>query len=497
MIVEQLGFCAPSIGKTQGMAEQNETQENKSPTPPRILLIKSPQNDPTWRQITHPLGLMCLAAYLRKTYQYDIKIEDIRLRGNNRFDLESTIHTYAPDIVGISALTHESDTVPRIAECVKRVNANTPVLLGGPHATAYPDKAIQIPGIDYLIVGEGEVAAGQLIERLLHQSDVSDIQGIVYKKDNQVFSTGRAHFIEDLNDLPMPAYDLISIKAYGNYDSMSRTGLKNYMSIFSSRGCPFHCIYCHNIFGKVFRCRSAENLFNEIKHLYDTYQIRAFEILDDIFNLDRNRMIDFCDRIINSGMKVSFAFPNGLRSDLLDELQLSRLRQAGTVFLSFAVETGSPRLQKQIKKNIRLDKIKKNIEIAHALGMHTHGFFMIGFPGETREEMQMTVDFMLASKLHTCALFVVMPFEGTELGAISKEMGNGPVTDLTMNYHTKEFVNLTDVPSAQINRIRRKAWLRFYLNPSRLFALVRDFPNKRVLGRLLILFLRRLWWQAQ
>jgi radical SAM superfamily enzyme YgiQ (UPF0313 family) len=326
VIVLHLEFRAHSIGKASCMAEQIVTRADKAPAPPRILLIKSPQNDPTWRQITHPLGLMCIAAYLRTNFHYEIKIADIRISGNGRFDLETAIRAYAPDVVGISALTHESEAVPGIAECVKRVNANTPVLLGGPHATAYPDKAIQIPEIDYLVVGEGERAAGRLIECLLHRGDTSDIRGIVFKKDNQIFSTGRAPFIEDLNDLPMPAHDLIDIEAYGHFDSMSRTGLKRYMSIFSSRGCPFQCIYCHNIFGKVFRCRSAENLFNEIKYCYTTYQIRAFEILDDIFNLDRDRLIDFCNRIINSGMKVTFAFPNGLRSDLLDEIAAGRRR---------------------------------------------------------------------------------------------------------------------------------------------------------------------------
>jgi anaerobic magnesium-protoporphyrin IX monomethyl ester cyclase len=479
------------------MAEQIKTRADKTPTPPRVLLIKSPQNDPAWKQICHPVGLMSIAAYLRSNYQYDVKIEDIRVRGNDHFDLESAIRTYAPDVVGISALTHESNAVPRIAECVKRVNANTPVLLGGPHATAYPEKAIQMPGVDYLVVGEGEIAVGQLIERLLNQRDVSELKGIVYRKDNQIFATGRGDFIEDLNELPMPAYDLIPIEAYRNFDSMSRTGLGNYMSIFSSRGCPYHCIYCHNIFGKVFRCRSAEYLFNEIKYLYDTYKIRDFEILDDIFNLDRERMIDFCDRIINSGMKVTFAFPNGLRCDLLDELQLSKLRQAGTVFIGFAVETGSPRLQKLIKKNIQLDKIKRNIEIANSLRINTHGFFMIGFPGETLEEMKMTIDFMLSSKLHTCSLFAVMPFEGTELGEISRGMGIVPVSDFSMSYCTKGFVNLTDVPSAEINKMRRRALLKFYLNPFRLFVLARDFPNKRALGRLCIVFFRRLWWRAQ
>jgi anaerobic magnesium-protoporphyrin IX monomethyl ester cyclase len=370
------------------------------------------------------------------------------------------------------------------------------VLLGGPHATAYPEKAIQMPGIDYLVVGEGEITAGQLIERLLNQRDVSDIKGIVYKKDNRVFSTDRGNFIEDLNDLPMPAYDLIPIKAYGKFARMSRTGFGDYMCIFSSRGCPYHCVYCHNIFGKVFRCRSAENLFDEIKHLYDTYKIRDFEIMDDIFNLDRERLIDFCDRIINSGMKVTFAFPNGMRCDILDQQQLIKLRQAGTIFIAFAIETGSPRLQKLIKKNIQLDKIKKNIEIARSLRIHTHGFFMIGFPGETLKEMKMTVDFLVSSKLHTFAMFAVMPFENTELAAIATEMGRLPVSDFSINYHSKKFLNLTDVPSRKVNRIRRQALLRFYLNPSRLFAIARDFPNKRAFGELCIVFFRRLWWHA-
>ncbi len=465
---------------------------------PRILLIKSIPNDPSWKQITHPLGIMSIAAYLRKNYRYEIKIEDLRLRSNDRFGyLESLIRTYAPDIVGVSALTHETAAIPGIAECVKRVNANIKVILGGPHATAYPQKAIHIPGIDYVVVGEGEIPAGILIERLLYQTDVSDIKGIVFKTGDRIVSNGRGDFVNDLNELPIPAYDLIKIDEYGRYPSMSRTGMKNYMSIFSSRGCPFQCVYCHNIFGKVFRCRSAENLFNEIKYLYDNYGIRNFEILDDIFNLDAKRMLDFCECVIGSGMKLNFAFPNGLRSDLLDSRQLEKLREAGTDFIGFAVESGSPRIQKLIKKNIRLDKIKENIEIAHSIGIHTHGFFMMGFPGETIEEMKMTVNFMLSSKLHTCGLFVVMPFEGTELGNMSRERGSMPVSDFTMSYYTKDFVNLTDVPSDKINRLRRSALLRFYLNPFRLYWLIKGFPNKRELGRLCFLFLRRLWWHAQ
>ncbi len=464
--------------------------------PARILLVKSCCNDPAYKVVNHPLGLMSIASYLREKYGCQAKIIDLRLDGNSRSGLESEIRLYAPDIVGISALTFESNAIPWIAESAKRVNAKTPVLLGGPHATAYPEQAAQIPGIDYVIVGEGEVAAGRLIERILNQQDLSGLKGIAYQRGNQVITTVREDPIEDINLLPSPAYDLIPIEQYGEYSRMSRTGSGKFMSLFSSRGCPYQCIYCHNIFGKAFRFRSAENLFNEIKHLYTTYQIRDFEILDDIFNLDRERLIEFCDRIISSGIKVTLAFPNGVRGDILDEDQLSKLRQAGTIFMAFAIETGSPRMQKLIKKNIQLEKIKKNIEIAHALKIHPHGFFMIGFPGETLEEMQMTVRFMVASKLHTIALFVVMPFEGTELGRITKEMGKAPVSDFSMSYHSESFVNLTSVPARQVNRLRLHALMKFYLNPFRLFVLVRDFPNKRELGKLVMVFFRRLRWRG-
>ena len=202
-----------------------EIRGEKAAKPNRVLLIKSCSNDPTSRQANHPLGLMYIASYLREKYGYDVRIEDIRVSRNDRQGLESMIRAFSPDIVGISALTFESNSLPWIAESVKRVNANTPVLLGGPHATAYQEKALEIPGIDYVVVGEGEVVAGQLVESLLNKRDLSGIKGIIYKRDGQIVFTGRGDFISDIDDLPMPAYDLISVEAYGRYERMSRAGV--------------------------------------------------------------------------------------------------------------------------------------------------------------------------------------------------------------------------------------------------------------------------------
>jgi radical SAM superfamily enzyme YgiQ (UPF0313 family) len=436
---------------------------------------------------------MYIASYLRSVFGHEVKILDVRLNKLVSRDIEDIVREYSPDVVGISALTFESNAVAWIAEAVKKVNPNIPVLLGGPHPTAYPDKAIETPNVDYGIMGEGEIVAGQVIERLLTSRDVSGLKGLVYKRDGKVVKTERAEVLEDINQLPLPAYDLIPIEKYGDFDRFNRR--HGYMNVMSSRGCPYRCVYCHNIFGKVFRARSAENLFEEIKILYDAYQIRQFDILDDIFNFDKKRLLKFCDLIVKSGMRITIGFPNGLRGDLLDEEQLVSLRRAGTRVISFAIETGSPRVQKVIKKNVKLDVIWRNIEIAHSLRIHTHGFFMVGFPTETIEDMEMTVKFLLSSKLHTFNIFAVMPFEGTELGRMATEAGRAPVSYFSLCYHSKDFVYLSDVPDEEVTRLRRRALSRFFLDPVRLFFIVRDLPSFRGFGRLIMLFFRRLRWQ--
>ena len=476
------------------MPPRNKTTAEHSPT--RVLFVKAHHNDPSIRQVTHPLGVMYVAACLKRDYGHELRIFDMRVNGFDYSRLEEEIRSFSPDIVGISGLTSETDSMEKIAARAKKVNHRTPVILGGPHATAYAEQSITSSDIDYAVVGEGEITAGRLIERLITGRDVDDLQGLVFRRKGKVVSTGYAEFYENLDDIPPPAYDLIPIGEYKKFYRFSRTGKGDYMCIFSSRACPYRCIYCHNIFGKKFRSRSAENLVSEIRNLHDRYGIREFEILDDIFNFDRKRVLEICDRIVDSGMDITLAFPNGLRGDLLDEEQLRKLKQAGTIYIALAIETASPRLQKVIRKNINLEKVRRNIAIARSLRIHSHGFFMMSLPGETLEEMKMTVDFILSSKLHTFNLFMAMPFEGTEMGRMAREMGRDVIADFSQDYYTRKFVNLTDVPDDVINGIRRNVLLRFYANPRRVYDIMRDFPGDKSPLRLAKLFLRRMFWKT-
>lgn len=462
----------------------------------RILLVKGFFNDPSNRQMSHPLGIMYVAACLRRDYGYEVNIIDMRVSRYSYQQLEQEIRNFSPHFLGISAQTSETISTEKIASCTKKVDSEIVVILGGPHATAYREKALDSSNIDYVVVGEGEIVTGKLINLLMSGEEVCDLPGLIFRCNGQLINTGRAEAYTSLDDMPFPAYDLITIRKYKNFDRFSRAGSGDYMSIFSSRACPYRCIYCHNIFGKKFRARSAENLYREIKYLHDTYNIREFEILDDIFNLDRSRVLEFCDRIIDSGIKVTLAFPNGLRGDLLNEIQLIKLKNAGTIFIALAIESASPRMQKLIRKNMDIEKVRRSIEIARSLRIHSHGFFMMGFPGETLEEMKMTVDFILSSKLHSFNLFMATPYENTDLGNMARQMGRHTVSDFSQDYFTKEFVNLTDLPDNVINRLRRIALIRFYMNPLRIYGILRDFPGDRSLLRLSSLFLRRIFWKS-
>lgn len=439
-----------------------------------------------------PIGMMYIASYIRRRGDVDVRIIDMAPAGIAYEDLGQEIRNYHPDLLGISALTFESNGLRRVAAIAKEVLPNLPVVAGGPHPSAYLMQVMEDKNIDYAVIGEGEQTADDLIQALRARGLVDTIDGLAWRENGSVRVNPRKHHIEDLDTMPFPAWDLIDIPRYRKFDRMSRSGVGDYMVLFTSRACPYHCIYCHKIFGKGFRGRSPENVLAEIRILYDKYGVREFEIVDDIFNCDLARSKRIFDLICESGMKIHFTFPNGIRGDNLDEEFFVKARRAGAVYMAFAVESASPRLQKLIRKNINLDKIKHNIALARKEGIFCQGLFMLGFPSETREELLTTVDFAVKSELHAAHLFIVNPYEGTDLADLAKQMGKPVFNNFENNYLTSGFTNLTDLTDKEVNRIRRRGLIRFWLRPSRIWAIVRDFPFKSQLPYLVTILFKRL-----
>ncbi|MBZ0253752.1 MAG: B12-binding domain-containing radical SAM protein, partial [Candidatus Methylomirabilis sp.] len=394
------------------------------------------------------------------------------------------IGQWLPDVVGIGAMTAEAPVLYALAEQVKKRWPQIKVVAGGAHATAFTEEALLESRIDYLVLGEGEETFKDLLDRFASGRPADGVPGTAYREGPERVATAPAReYLQDLDALPYPDWEGIKLPIYHGkptFDLMNSRARQ--MSIFTSRACPFECIYCHNVFGKVFRARSAENVVGEIRTLYRDYGVQEFLILDDIFNIDLVRAKKIARMLIAEKMDISLVFCGGFKADLVDEELIDLLAQAGMERIAYAIESASPRIQRLIKKNMDLEKVARVIRWTAKRGVIVRGYFMVGFPTETREEILQTIDWACRSDLTIASFMRVQPFQGTQLRAMVDEMGmelNLPYEHYNYDYSDN---NLSTVPTEEVEALHRRAYQRFYGNPARLWALATRIPNKRRLA---------------
>ena len=437
------------------------------------------------QHITPPLGIMSLKSYLEAHRDaYQVHLLDMVLDELSARHTAARIRSLAPDVVGFSAFTHEFSIVEDILQEMGRHRPKT--VLGGPHANVMPrDTLAACPGLDYIISGEGEPSFAQLLDRIFAFSEqtLDTIDGLCFRRNGRVYCNGKKAYIADPGTLPMPAWNAIDLERYNNHHfrNMNWIKLRKYAPLFTSRACPYHCIYCHRVFGKGFRPLSAERVVQEMVFLHNRFHVSEFHILDDVFNLDRERVHKIARYIIDEGMDVKLAFPNGLRADLLDEETLRLLRQAGAYRMVYAVESGSARMQTLLKKHVKLAKVQEIIRFTHTLGVLQSGFFMIGFPEETLDEIQQTIRFALDSKLDTCSIFQVVPFPGTELYDWARQVNPRFTYSPQDHLYYSATSYYQQTYGVDLKKIQQQAYRKFYLNPRRVLNILRHLPDKRYL----------------
>lgn len=460
----------------------------------RILLLNPLDKNNCTHFVVQPLGLMYIAAVLRERFNHEIKILDMKVHFMSDEDALGEIRKFSPDVVGIRTLTAEAKAVHGLVGKIKESNRRCKIIIGGPHTTGYSQKILEDSNVDFVVKGEGEVTACELIAEIEKDNDFPEIAGIGYVRNGEVVFTPSREPIHDLDFIPFPAWDLIDMEQYFKLPSWN-FHISKHMTIFTSRGCPFRCAYCHNVFGKKARLRSPENVMEEIDILYNQYGIRELKVIDDIFNVNKPRVHKISDAIVEKGYNLDICFPNGLRGDIMDKETLNKLKKAGVFEITYAVETASPRIQKLIHKNIKLDRLKQVIEDTVETGIFTKGFFMMGFPSETREEIHATAKYALTSKLHWMNMFVVNPFEGTELAKMAVEMGVNIDHD-NLNFTGGYKVNpnqLSEMPSKEIKALQSKTLLKFFLTPSRLISAFKCSHDKKQLVLFVFTFLIRVF----
>jgi radical SAM superfamily enzyme YgiQ (UPF0313 family) len=391
------------------------------------------------------------------------------------------IEQFDPDVIAITSLTQEGPEAHRIAAASKKRWPHRPVILGGPYTTSDYEKSTSDQNIDFCFLGEAEHSFAQWIEDMMAGSGPTAVPGIAYRENGVIKQNQRGDFVENLDDIPFPAWDIIDLdeyykKRFLSTPTMSQVPMhRRVLPMVTSRGCPYLCTYCHNIFGKKIRKRSVENVIEELRLLREKYNIREIELIDDIFNLDIPRAKAIFQQVADSKLNMSFSFPNGLRSDSFDEELLDIMKRAGTYRLVFAIESGSKRIQKEVRKNLNLEKAQANIKLAHKKGFYLGGFFILGFPTETEEEVRETINFVTKSRLHTANIFILTPFPGTDLWQQALDAGLSVDSDFKNYYQVS--LNLSNVPSERLDKLRRKALAKFYLNPIRLLRIAIKTPK--------------------
>lgn len=462
----------------------------------KILLIRTFKFVGTGGPVI-PLELLYIVSAIEKFFKgkYEVKILDIGIGQLDLDDVGDEIRFFSPDIIFLNGLIWEADLIHNIAALSKEINHDIVTLLQGQLPTLAKEYSLKDRNIDYCIIGEPDITVVELLSALERNSDLLKIKGIIYKRDNKVYGGGPRDYIEDLDNFSISAsaWNLINIKEYAKYSNWNGSlKEKFYIPMLTSRGCPFDCVFCCNkdVVGKSFRARSPKNVFDEIKFLYEKYDVKEIHFFDAVFNCDIERAKEICNLIIDSGLKISFAFPHGVRADIMTDELIDLFKRAGVYKLVYGVETASSRLQKEIKKNLNINQVKDVIKKTSDAGIIVGGYFMLGFPTESYEEMQETIKFAVESDLDTAAFFKVSLYDYT-LGEYNCAMDlvekgeKFPFGFENFSYYSKKRSN-TEISALELNNLILEAQQRFYLNFSRICKGLFKSPHKIVFLKNLI-----------
>lgn len=412
-----------------------------------------------------PMGLAYIGAVLEKD-GHKVRIIDI---GADKIPLKSLMRIFqGADIIGLTATTPTFKNAELICKLAKE-NSSAITILGGIHATIASEECAKSKFIDFVVRGEGEETIVELVNSIKNKKNPKKINGLTFKSKNKIIHTPNRELIKDLDKIPFPARHLFNHQKYSYPDSLASP----VMPIMTSRGCPHGCTYCctKQIFTRKVRFRSAKNVVDEIEHLIKKYGVKEIHFWDDNFTLNKQRVFEIRDEIRKRGIKLNFAFPNGLRVDQVDADILIALRDMGVYSMAFGVESGNQVILNNVKKGTTIAQIEKAYKIAKKLGFETWGFFMIGLPGETKETIINTINFAKKINPDIAKFHILKPFPGTEVFNQLKEQGL--ITDFNYsNYgiHTRPVHRLPELSEEDLLQWSKTAYKQFYLRPSKILS---------------------------
>jgi anaerobic magnesium-protoporphyrin IX monomethyl ester cyclase len=433
------------------------------------LLISPPifykNSGSIWEKVNSnfpPLGLASMAAYLRSK-NHTVQIIDCNVESPSVEDFEYYFLKHFVEVydeirfVGITTMTPTVKKAYKIAEICKKHYPNVTIAFGGVHPSFLSEEVVSHEIVDFVIKGEGEIT----FEELVSGKNISVIDGLCYQKNGKYIENAPRERIKDLDNFPMPAYDLLPIEKYrpakGTYKKLPA------MSLMTSRGCPGQCTFCNKTLGKKIVFKDAETIFKEIKYLHKQYGIRQILFYDDTFTVFKDNVRKLCKMLIKSKMNISWTC--FARVDFIDKKQLEFMKKAGCHQIMYGVESVNEQVLKNINKKINPKQVLNAVKWTKEVKIDCRVAFMVGNPGDTKEIIEENIRFVRKLEPDLLIVNITTPFPGTVLFDWAKER------DLILSYDwddynfAKPIMRLENLDEHEIKELYNIMYKSFYLRP--------------------------------
>ncbi len=390
--------------------------------PIKVLLVNSPIRLNA-KPNNIPYGLATVASALMEQ-GFDVDIFDVNALRPSKGQIVESLENMHWDIVGVSGLITTITFQKWLVTELKRINSEAPIVSGGGLATSCPELLFEETWVDIAVIGEGEQTMPDLCRAIEARANLKGISGIYFRQNNRIIRNEPRRNISTLDDIPFPAWDLLPMEIYlknpiwgdvANNSSGFRKDvtINRSMNIISSRGCPFACNYCYHLFGRSnYRFRSAQNVIDEIEMLVDRFGVDFIGFVDDNMMASEKRLIEFCDLMEKKRFPLTWGCHGRVTSAKLDVL--NRMAEVGCVWIGYGIESGSQKILDAMNKRATVEQAKQAIIYTRNAGIYPNTTFIYGYPGETFESIQETIDFKKEVGL-ACGSFFATPYPGAPL----------------------------------------------------------------------------------
>lgn len=409
-----------------------------------------------------PLGLGYVAASCKN---FSVEILDMEANEIKTQDVWQEIRRYSPKIIGITVISSTIEQAKKICNIVRK-NSKIKIVLGGPHAVLDPESLIYFA--DYVVCGEAEMMINELLHYLINKKgNLNKIKNLLYIKNKKIIYT-KKDMIKNLDDIPFPKRKLWDKQDYFHFFAKKRP----YTSVITSRGCPYQCIYCTPIYRTV-RRRSVENVIKEIKEIISEFNTTDIEFFDETFNLGEKWVIDFCKRIIDDKIKISWRAR--CRPDLVTEESTKLMKEAGCYMISLGVESANDKTLNFFNKGYNLKHVENAIRIIKKYKIELHAYFIIGSPTENKEETLNTINFSIKKPFDYVIFSILTPQPGTKLREIAIE--NKWLSDYKIDFNKIKgycypIMSHPYLKKEEIMKLHKIATVNFFLRPKRIINIL-------------------------